>query len=75
MPKNLYRPQGTDPKGAEVGGYRIGEVHRNVPDSVATALMGKRFVEVPATFNPGKDPLPGTDVVTDDEPATRGRRN
>lgn len=58
MPKTLFRPQGTDPRGTEIGGYRIGIVHRDVPDVDAAALEAKQFVEVPPTFNPAKEKAP-----------------
>jgi hypothetical protein len=58
MPKILFRPQGTDPKGTAIGGYLIGVVHRDVPDAIAASLTAKRFVEVASTFNPAKEKAP-----------------
>jgi hypothetical protein len=55
MPKILYRPQGTDPKGSTVGGYVIGAVHRNVPDKIAEVMVKNHgFTEVEKDFDPKK---------------------
>jgi hypothetical protein len=60
---SVYRPQGTDPIGATVGGYRFGVVHHGVPEDVAAALVEKKnFAIVEKNFDPKKA------VVTKDAP-------